>query len=175
MQKNNEILAKNRQLKEEIDSLRRERVIFDDIYSQLETELVKKKKILQEVIRESDKAKEERQRIEEQIEHLKQQAKKEEIIMEKRFQNAFSIISKPTFEDSKITDKTSIEDKSKTIRKDEKKLEGQLSPIRPKALDFDLTKELSRKNSAAQKRVPQDIGATLSQVYLLECFFIVLG
>jgi hypothetical protein len=90
LQKNNEILAKNKHLKEEIDTLRRERVIFDDIYAQLESELAKKKKLLQEVIKRSDEAKKKRLEVEEQLIQLKVHAKKEEAYMEKRYQNAFN-------------------------------------------------------------------------------------
>ncbi|CAK0850500.1 unnamed protein product [Prorocentrum cordatum] len=44
LQKFNEAIAANRSLREQIDTLRRERVVFDDIYRKLENELQSKKK-----------------------------------------------------------------------------------------------------------------------------------
>lgn len=41
----NESLAMNKNLRERIDTLRRERVVFDSIYKKLERELHEKKKV----------------------------------------------------------------------------------------------------------------------------------
>merc|ERR1712167_520506 len=46
----NEALAHNKQLREEIDNLRRERVVFDSIYKKLERELDHKKKEMANII-----------------------------------------------------------------------------------------------------------------------------
>jgi len=43
----NESLAMNKNLRERIDTLRRERVVFDSIYKKLERELHEKKKVRQ--------------------------------------------------------------------------------------------------------------------------------
>ena len=40
----NEAIAHNKQLREEIDNLRRERVVFDGIYKKLQRDLAEKKK-----------------------------------------------------------------------------------------------------------------------------------
>jgi chromosome segregation ATPase len=93
LQKHNEILAENRQLKEEIDHLRRERVTFDKIYKKLEGELQDKKKTLCEVFESSEKAKERKNKIEDQIKNLKLRIRKEETNIEKEFQDIFKDIN----------------------------------------------------------------------------------
>jgi len=93
LQKHNEILADNRQLKEEIDHLRRERVTFDKIYKKLEVELQDKKKTLLEVFESSKEAKARKQNIEDQIRALKNRVQKEENNIEKEFQDIFKDIN----------------------------------------------------------------------------------
>lgn len=44
LQKFNEAVAQNKELRDKIDSLRRERLVFDNIYSKLEREFEHKKK-----------------------------------------------------------------------------------------------------------------------------------
>ena len=46
----NEALANNKRLRDEIDSLRRERVVFDNIYKKMERELTEKKKEMANII-----------------------------------------------------------------------------------------------------------------------------
>ena len=46
----NEAIAANKDLREEIDNLRRERVVFDGIYKKLQLELAEKKKKMAEII-----------------------------------------------------------------------------------------------------------------------------
>ena len=46
----NEAIAANKELREEIDNLRRERVVFDGIYKKLQHELAEKKKRMAEII-----------------------------------------------------------------------------------------------------------------------------
>ena len=92
-------MADNRQLKEEIDHLRRERVTFDKIYKKLEVELQEKKKTLQEVFESSKKAKARKQNIEEQIKNLKLRVRKEEGNIEKEFQEVFRDINEKNIED----------------------------------------------------------------------------
>lgn len=54
--KYNEALGKNKKLKEEIDSLRRERLVFDQIYKKLEKELEEKKREMANIIEVSNSA-----------------------------------------------------------------------------------------------------------------------
>ena len=46
----NEAIAANKDLREEIDNLRRERVVFDGIYKKLQLELSERKKKMAEII-----------------------------------------------------------------------------------------------------------------------------
>jgi len=88
-QKHNEIVAKNRQLKDEIDALRRERKIFEEIYVQLDDELVDKAKNLSDLKDEAAKAGKEKENIEHQLANLRQQANREENEIEKEFKSIF--------------------------------------------------------------------------------------
>jgi len=56
LQKFNESIEANRALREQIDTLRRERVVFDDIYKKLETELHSKKKEMANIIEQANAA-----------------------------------------------------------------------------------------------------------------------
>jgi coiled-coil domain-containing protein 63/114 len=76
-QKFNEAISVNRNLRENIDSLRRERVIFDNLYRKLEKELHDKRKKMAEIIETANNAYEDRDKANDQIEHLKSQAKTE--------------------------------------------------------------------------------------------------
>merc|ERR1719259_680270 len=54
LQKFNEAIASNRGLREQIDTLRRERVVFDDIYKKLDNELVQKKREMATIIEQAN-------------------------------------------------------------------------------------------------------------------------
>lgn len=70
-QKFNEAIAHNKKLREEIDSLRRERVIFDNIYQKLEKELNEKRKSMANIIEEANRAYDERDTIRRNMQELK--------------------------------------------------------------------------------------------------------
>jgi len=55
-QKFNEAISHNKKLREEIDALRRERVIFDNIYRKLEKELHERRKEMADIIEEANSA-----------------------------------------------------------------------------------------------------------------------
>ena len=59
-QKFNEAIATNKNLRQNIDSLRRERVIFDNLYKKLEKELHEKRKEMANIIETANTAYEER-------------------------------------------------------------------------------------------------------------------
>jgi len=61
-QKFNESIANNKKLREEIDNLRRERVIFDNIYQKLEKELHDRRKEMADIIETANSAYEDRDR-----------------------------------------------------------------------------------------------------------------
>merc|ERR1711988_1853574 len=69
----NEALAHNKELREEIDGLRRERVVFDSIYKKLERELDHKKKEMANIIEISNSAYESRDQAQQEMQALKKQ------------------------------------------------------------------------------------------------------
>lgn len=81
----NEAIAANRKLREQIDLLRRERLVFDDIYRKLENELQQKKKEMANIIEQANAAYEARDSAQAQMAALKQQADKEHSEFEKEW------------------------------------------------------------------------------------------
>merc|ERR1712098_824897 len=77
LQKFNDSIAHNKTLRESIDSLRRERVVFDSIYKKLEQELQQRKKEMANIIEQANAAYEARDQAQQQMSALKQQADKE--------------------------------------------------------------------------------------------------
>lgn len=73
----NEALAHNKNLRETIDGLRRERVVFDNIYRKLEKELHEKKKQMANIIESSNLAYESRDQAQMEMTAIEQQNNKE--------------------------------------------------------------------------------------------------
>merc|ERR1711977_629516 len=78
-------IAANKKLRDEIDTLRRERAVFDDIYRKLENELQQKKKEMANIIEQANAAYEARDSAQAQMAALKQQADKEHAEFEKEW------------------------------------------------------------------------------------------
>jgi len=72
----NEALAANKQLRNKIDSMRQERVVFDGIYKKLERELHEKKKEMSAIIEDSNNAYQARDKAQSEMTALKGQAEK---------------------------------------------------------------------------------------------------
>merc|ERR1711977_425667 len=85
LQKFKEAVATNKQLRDQIDGLRRERVVFDNIYKKLENELQQKKKEMANIIEQANAAYEARDSAQAQMAALKQQADKEHAEFEKEW------------------------------------------------------------------------------------------
>jgi len=92
LQKFNEAIEANRALREQIDTLRRERVVFDDIYKKLENELHSKKKEMANIIEQANAAYEARDSAQAQMAALKQQADKEHAEFEKEWRELGKLI-----------------------------------------------------------------------------------
>merc|ERR1719198_1570876 len=92
LQKFNEAIEANRALREQIDTLRRERVVFDDIYKKLENELHSKKKEMANIIEQANAAYEARDSAQAQMAALKQQADKEHAEFEKEWKELGRLI-----------------------------------------------------------------------------------
>ena len=99
-QKFNEAIAQNKVLREEIDNLRRERVIFDKIYQKLEKELHSKRKEMANIIEAANNAYEDRDRAQDTLTTIKDQAKKEQAEFEKEWKNLNKLIE----QDKKMKD-----------------------------------------------------------------------
>jgi chromosome segregation ATPase len=78
----NDALAYNKQLREQIDNLRRERVVFDEIQQKLARELQEKKKQMAQVIEVSNVAYEARDQAQTEINLLKAQSDREQAAFE---------------------------------------------------------------------------------------------
>merc|ERR1719506_346550 len=92
LQKFNEAVATNKQLRDQIDGLRRERVVFDNIYRKLENELQQKKKEMANIIEQANAAYEARDSAQAQMAALKQQADKEHQEFEKEWKELGRLI-----------------------------------------------------------------------------------
>jgi len=88
----NEALSHNKVLREEIDNLRRERVVFDQIYKKLERELHEKKKEMANVIEISNIAYEARDQAQNEIAALRAQADKEQAAFEAEWRELGKLI-----------------------------------------------------------------------------------
>lgn len=88
----NEAITSNKGLREQIDTLRRERVVFDDIYRKLENELTQKKKEMANIIEQANAAYEARDSAQAQMASLKQQADKEHAEFEKEWKELGKLI-----------------------------------------------------------------------------------
>ena len=84
-QKFNEAIAHNKKLREQIDSLRRERVIFDSIYRKLEKELHSKRKEMAGIIEQANSAYEDRDTAQDQLATLIQKAERDKNEYDKDF------------------------------------------------------------------------------------------
>jgi chromosome segregation ATPase len=88
----NEALANNKRLRENIDNLRRERLVFDQIYRKLEKELAEKKKEMARIIEISNKAYEARDAAQGEMAALKSQADKEQDDFEREWKELGKMI-----------------------------------------------------------------------------------
>ena len=96
----NEALANNKRLRENIDNLRRERLVFDQIYKKLEKELAEKKKEMARIIEISNKAYEARDAAQSEMSALKNQADKEQ----QEFEAEWKELGKMIEQDRKMKD-----------------------------------------------------------------------
>merc|ERR1712057_96010 len=92
LQKFNIAIAANKKLRDDIDTLRRERAVFDDIYKKLENELQQKKKEMANIIEQANAAYEARDSAQAQMAALKQQADKEHAEFEKEWRELGKLI-----------------------------------------------------------------------------------
>lgn len=90
----NEALAYNRDLRLQIDNLRGERKVFNDIYKKLEGELHEKKRLMADVIERSNHDYEEHEALKQQLEALKAAAAEDAEKFEENFQKIEDLAQK---------------------------------------------------------------------------------
>jgi len=90
----NEALAHNKDLRDEIDNLRRERVVFDQIYKKLDKELQQKKGEMARVIEVSNIAYDARDQAQNEMAALRAQADKEQAVFEREWRDLGEIIER---------------------------------------------------------------------------------
>jgi chromosome segregation ATPase len=88
----NEALAHNKQLRETIDNLRRERVVFDQIYKKLERELAEKRKDMAQIIDAANEAYAARDQAQEEMTKLKERADEEQEQFEQEWKELGKLI-----------------------------------------------------------------------------------
>lgn len=126
----NVAIAANKTLREQIDTLRRERLVFDDIYRKLENELQHKKKEMANIIEQANAAYEARDSAQAQMAALKQQADKEHSEFEKEWHQLGQLIE----EDKRMKDV--MRQKARNVEKETK----EITHSHPKDLDKSLQK-----------------------------------
>jgi len=90
----NEALAHNKNLRESIDNLRRERQVFEGIYGKLARELSKKKSDMIDVMKEIHLAYENRAAAQREMVHLKQAADREQERFEMEWKNLANMVER---------------------------------------------------------------------------------
>jgi len=129
MHKFNDAITANRSLREQIDTLRRERVVFDDIYRKLNDELLQKKNEMANIIDQANSAYEARDSAQAQMASLKQQADKEHAEFEKEWKELGKLIEndKRMKEFMKAKLKSKDDKTQDSLTKDEDKLKKKIT------------------------------------------------
>lgn len=149
MHKFNDSITANRTLREQIDTLRRERVVFDDIYRKLENELLQKKNEMANIIDQANSAYEARDSAQAQMASLKQQADKEHAEFEREWKELGKLIEN----DKRMKDfmKSKLKNQEKEPKEEEKKRKTGPSPHAHTARET--TKSLAATTTANQEKV----------------------
>jgi len=139
----NEALAHNKHLRETIDNLRRERVVFDGIYKKLEKELQDKKKEIASIVEMANIAYEARDQAQAEMAALKAQAEKEEAAFEAEWKELTRMIE---------------EDRKKKEKSDKEKSRGEMSiedenRLRRKVIsgNWNIAKDKAQQAATAEK------------------------
>lgn len=89
-QKYNSTIAYNKNLREEIDTLRRERLVFEQIYSKLNTDLDSKKKEMEKIVKIAETANQDREQATNELTDLIKQAEEEKL----HFDHQIAVVNK---------------------------------------------------------------------------------
>eukprot|EP00282_Hemiselmis_andersenii_P000355 CAMPEP_0114125892 /NCGR_PEP_ID=MMETSP0043_2-20121206/9539_1 /TAXON_ID=464988 /ORGANISM="Hemiselmis andersenii, Strain CCMP644" /LENGTH=555 /DNA_ID=CAMNT_0001218841 /DNA_START=54 /DNA_END=1719 /DNA_ORIENTATION=- len=119
----NEALAYNKQLREEIDNLRRERVVFDQINAKLAKELHDKKKEMAQIIEISNIAYEARDQAQNEMSLLKAHADKEQAQFEQEWRELGRVLE----QDRKLKERMAGQDRGRITADEEGNLRKNLA------------------------------------------------
>eukprot|EP00347_Sterkiella_histriomuscorum_P017603 403348708 len=113
LQKFNSAVAFNRQLRQEIDSMRQEKVVFDNIYAKLQSELAKKKDKLMKIIRRAENAFQQKEQAIGELQQLKRDSERQQEEFDRECEKLNQLIQK----DRQIRDyiKTKEENKAQQL------------------------------------------------------------
>merc|ERR1712178_398550 len=130
----------NRVLREQIDTLRRERAVFDSIYRKLENELQHKKKEMANIIEQANAAYEARDSAQSQMASLKQQADKEHAEFEKEWRELGKLIEN----DKKMKEfmRQKVRNKAEEQKQAEAANAAAARSMRPTKTSFDSSKSM---------------------------------
>ena len=129
LQKYNQAVAHNRQLRDKIDALRRERVVFDKIYKKLEKELENKKKEMHTIIEEAEDAYKKREKAKADMESLKKEAEQEQQEFQKEWNKLEILIEQDKQVQNFINDKS----KKKIENEKEKEVAPEINKKKPQS------------------------------------------
>lgn len=101
-QRHNESLAEIKRLKEEVNAARRERVIFDNVFKKLETDLKLKEEEFKKFLFENLQVEKEKMQVEEELKKIKTESEKELKHFKKEYENAFKISDGNEFKNENI-------------------------------------------------------------------------
>lgn len=119
----NEALAFNKQLREEIDNLRRERVVFDQINAKLAKELHEKKKEMAQIIEISNIAYEARDQAQNEMALLKAHADKEQA----QFETEWRELGRVLEQDRRLKERMAGQDRGRITADEEGSLRNKLA------------------------------------------------
>ena len=116
LQKLNEILATNKGLIEKIDKIRKERIIYTNMYKQLEVELNKKQDEQKQIVEASNQAIKEREETKKKLSELKLEAEKEHEDFECEWRTLEKLIVRDTTSKEFITESVqNVDEAEKTM------------------------------------------------------------
>ena len=99
LQKFNQAVAENKSMRERIDSLRKERVVFDMIYRQLESDIKTKREELIAIMAKTDRAEKARDESRVELDRLKGEAGK----LKELFQNEWNDVVEKSLKEQNDT------------------------------------------------------------------------
>jgi hypothetical protein len=119
----NEALAFNKKLREEIDNLRRERVVFDQINAKLAKELHEKKKEMAQIIEISNIAYEARDQAQNEMALLKAHADKEQAVFEVEWRELGRVLE----QDRRLKERMATQDRGRITADEEGNVKTRLA------------------------------------------------